>query len=60
MITVIIGSNSVVTKSVPKGSTIDGITAKIIGYVDELTYDISDNLFSDNCLSPYMINRNNK
>lgn len=57
---VIIGANSVVTKSVPEGYIVGGIPAKIIGHVDELTYDISDNLSSDDSLAPYMTNKNSK
>lgn len=40
---VIIGANSVVTKSVPAGVIVAGIPAKIIGKVDDLDYQITDN-----------------
>ncbi len=40
---VIIAPNSVVTKSVPIGSIVGGIPAKIIGNVAELDYNISNN-----------------
>ncbi len=40
---VIVAPNSVVNKSVPKGAIVAGIPAKIVGWVDELEYDIFKN-----------------
>lgn len=40
---VIIGANSVVTKSVPKGAIVGGIPAKILGDSASLNYNILDN-----------------
>ncbi|MBL4830554.1 MAG: serine acetyltransferase [Aliivibrio sp.] len=40
---VIIAPNAVVTKSVPEGSIVGGIPAKIIGHVSDLDYDIFNN-----------------
>ncbi len=40
---VIIAPNAVVTKSVPEGSIVGGIPAKIIGHVSDLDYNIFNN-----------------
>lgn len=40
---VIISPNSLVNKSVPKGAIIGGSPAKILGWVNDLDYDIFDN-----------------
>lgn len=40
---VIIAPNSVVNKSVPKGAIVAGVPAKIVGWVEELEYDIFKN-----------------
>lgn len=40
---VMIGANSVVTKSVPKNAIVVGIPAKIIGYTTDLDYDPFEN-----------------
>ncbi len=40
---VIVAPNSVVNKSVPKGAIVAGIPAKIVGWSDELEYDIFKN-----------------
>jgi serine O-acetyltransferase len=40
---VVIAANAVVTKSVPKGSIVGGIPAKILGNVSDLSYDILKN-----------------
>ncbi|MFT6834716.1 MAG: serine O-acetyltransferase [Francisellaceae bacterium] len=54
---VIVAPNSVVTKSVPKGSIVGGIPAKILGSVYELNYDISKNIANDERTADYMLPR---
>ena len=39
----IIGANAVVTKSIPAGSIVGGIPAKIIGRIEDLDYNIFNN-----------------
>tara|TARA_R110001583_G_scaffold79679_6_gene215058 strand:+ start:2039 stop:2533 length:495 start_codon:yes stop_codon:yes gene_type:complete len=51
---VIIGANAVVTKSIPKGSIVGGIPAKIIGHIDDLDYDIFHNLSTDQSIAEFM------
>lgn len=51
---VIIAPNAVVTKSVPKGSIVGGIPAKIIGSIYDLPYNISDNEATDKGTAPYL------
>lgn len=51
---VIIGANAVVTKSIPKGSIVGGIPAKIIGHIEDLDYDISHNVSSDDSIAEFM------
>ena len=51
---VIIAPNSVVNKSVPANAIVAGIPAKIIGWVDQLDYDIfADEAWKDG-YKPYM------
>ena len=52
---VIVAPNAVVTKSVPKGSIVGGIPAKIIGSVYDLPYEISDNKATDDSIASYMV-----
>ncbi|MBV5327481.1 MAG: hypothetical protein JZU65_07565, partial [Chlorobium sp.] len=40
---VIISPNSFVNKSIPEGAIVGGIPAKIIGWVNDLQYDIFNN-----------------
>ncbi|MDE1332385.1 serine O-acetyltransferase [Vibrio aestuarianus] len=51
---VVVAPNSVVTKSVPKGSIVAGVPAKIIGNVSNLDYDIlkNESYLDDN--APFM------
>ncbi|MGR5458243.1 serine O-acetyltransferase [Vibrio alfacsensis] len=51
---VIIAPNSVVTKSVPSGSIVGGIPAKIIGSIHDLEYDILKNESYLDDIAPYM------
>lgn len=51
---VIIAPNAVVTNSVPKGSIVGGIPAKIIGSVYDLTYKISENQSTNDGYAPFM------
>lgn len=51
---VIIAANSVVTKSVRKGSIVGGIPAKVIGHVDELDYDLKARANNNEAWAPYM------
>lgn len=58
---VIIGANAVVTKSIPSGSIVGGIPAKIIGKVTDLDYDLFANDKYKEGFAPYLIdNRSNK
>lgn len=50
----IIGANAVVTKSIPAGSIVGGIPAKIIGYTKDLDYNIFDNEKERDGIAPYM------
>ena len=45
---------TVVTKSIPKGSIVGGIPAKIIGHIDDLDYDIFHNLSTDQSIAEFM------
>lgn len=54
---VVIGANAVVTKSIPKGSIVGGIPAKIIGHIEDLDYDISDNVSFDESIAEFMQRR---
>ena len=51
---VIVAPNAVVTKSVPKGSIVGGIPARIIGSVYDLDYDISKNESNNNDTAEFM------
>ena len=51
---VIIGTNSVVTKSVPKGCIVGGIPAKIIGYTKDLDYNLFENPKDKEGIAPYL------
>lgn len=51
---VIISANSVVTKSVPAGSIVAGIPAKIIGRVEDLDYDLFSNTKDREGIAPYL------
>lgn len=41
---VVIGANSVVTRSIPAGSIVGGIPAKIIGHTSDLSYSLFGNI----------------
>ena len=57
---VIIAPNSVVNKSVPTKAIVAGIPAKVIGWVDQLDYDIfADEAWKEG-YKPYMSNDRNK
>lgn len=51
---VIIASNAVVTKSVPKGAIVAGVPAKIIGWKTDLDYDIFKDENWKEGTKPYM------
>ena len=51
---VVVAPNAVVTKSVPKGSIVGGIPAKILGSVYDLDYDITKNYSYDESTAEYM------
>lgn len=56
---VIIGANSVVTKSVPDNCIVGGIPAKIIGHTDQLGYDLFSNPKGKEGFADYMIDKSN-
>lgn len=56
---VIIGANSVVTKSIPSGCIVGGIPAKIIGYTKDLDYDLFSNQKDVEGFAPEMIDKRN-
>lgn len=51
---VIIGANAVVTKSIPKGSIVGGIPAKIIGNSEDLGYDLFSNPKGEEGFAPFL------
>lgn len=51
---VIISANAVVTKSVPEGSVVGGIPAKIIGQVKDLDYNIFNNPKDKEGTAPFL------
>ena len=54
---VIVAPNSVVTKSVGDGYIIAGVPAKIIGHIDELPYNILDNVSKDESIADYLVDK---
>ncbi len=48
---VVIAPNAVVTKSIPKGSIVGGIPARILGNIEDLDYDILKN---ESCKDGYI------
>lgn len=54
---VIIGANSVVTKSVPDNCIVGGVPAKIIGHTDNLEYDLFANPKDKEGFADYMIEK---
>ena len=54
---VIIGANSVVTKSVPDNCIVGGIPAKIIGHTNKLEYDLFANPKDKDGFADYMIEK---
>lgn len=51
---VIIGANAVVTKSIPAGSIVGGIPAKIIGNVKDMNYNLFDNEKDRDGYAPFL------
>lgn len=51
---VIIGANAVVTKSIPTGSIVGGIPAKIIGKTKDLNYNLFDNEKNKEGFAPFL------
>lgn len=51
---VIIAPNSVVNKSIPNGAIVAGIPAKIVGWVNDLDYDIFKNEATKDGTRPYL------
>lgn len=56
---VIVGVNSVVTKSVPAGCIVAGIPAKIIGYTKDLDYDLFANPRDREGFAPFLCDKRN-
>jgi len=54
---VIIGANSVVTKSIPDNCIVGGIPAKIIGYTDKLDYDLFSNPKDKDGFAEFMVKK---
>ncbi|WP_434340263.1 DapH/DapD/GlmU-related protein [Motilimonas cestriensis] len=55
---VVIAPNAVVTKSVPKGSIVAGVPAKIIGNISNMSYNILNNEASKEGFMPFMEQKN--
>ena len=57
---VIIAPGTVVNKSIPEGAIVAGVPAKIIGYTNELDYEIMDLVSSKDGWKPYLEDKSTK